>query len=95
MFSAEAGVFGVSLDTLVKRDKKRLSTGANGGNSSSSPSSSDLKVPLVLQEILEYLETKAIDCEGLLRKCGSTTRVETLRKVRHKQLSSCGGSPRK
>jgi hypothetical protein len=59
----ERGVFGVPLNRLLEQDQQRV------------PSA---QLPLVFTEMLDYLERKGLEEEGLLRKCGSTTRVKSM-----------------
>ena len=59
--SVESGVFGVPIHVLVHRDSQRVE---------------NLKVPLFLQETLEFLEKNGIDCEGILRIPGSSVRMK-------------------
>nr|CAB3222841.1 rho GTPase-activating protein 18 [Phallusia mammillata] len=62
----ELGVFGVSLSTLVEWDQKRLNN----------PS---IRVPLLLREIISFLEENALQDEGILRKSGSSARIKSLK----------------
>ena len=45
-----------------------------------------LRVPLVLSEIISFLEANALKTEGVLRKCGSTARTKLLKQVRQHYL---------
>ena len=63
-------MFGTPLSTLVDWDKKRIQ------------SEEKLMVPMVLSEILSFLEKNGLKTEGILRKCGSTARMKLLKQVR-------------
>ncbi|KAK7489373.1 hypothetical protein BaRGS_00019317 [Batillaria attramentaria] len=60
----EHGLFGVPLQVLVEQDQKR------------DPS---VKVPLIFQAMVSYLEKEALEVEGILRVPGAVTRVKQLR----------------
>ncbi|KAK3602085.1 hypothetical protein CHS0354_029508 [Potamilus streckersoni] len=60
----EQGIFGVPLNILLEQDRKR---------------EPKAKVPLVFQEILNYLVKHCLDSEGLLRIPGSVARIKQLR----------------
>ncbi|XP_076802290.1 uncharacterized protein LOC143446516 isoform X1 [Clavelina lepadiformis] len=62
----DSGVFGIPLTTLVECDRKRT----NNPN---------ICVPLVLSQIISFLETNALRDEGILRKSGSAARTKMLR----------------
>ena len=64
--SVESGVFGVPIHVLLHRDSQRVE---------------NLKVPLFLQETLEFLEKNGIDCEGILRVPGSSVRMKVCWRV--------------
>ncbi|XP_006783501.1 rho GTPase-activating protein 40 [Neolamprologus brichardi] len=59
----ESPLFGVPLATLLENDQKLK------------PSTS---IPLLLQELLSFLEKKGIDSEGILRVPGSQSRIKLL-----------------
>uniref|UniRef100_A0A3B4G7A8 Rho GTPase activating protein 40 n=1 Tax=Pundamilia nyererei TaxID=303518 RepID=A0A3B4G7A8_9CICH len=59
----ESPLFGVPLATLLENDQKLK------------PSAS---IPLLLQELLSFLEKKGIDSEGILRVPGSQSRIKLL-----------------
>jgi len=65
----EPGLFGTPLTTLVDWDKKRIR------------SEEKLSVPLLLSEILSFLEKNGLKTEGILRKCGSAARMKLLKQV--------------
>ena len=59
--SSEHGVFGVPMSVLVQRDQQRVN---------------NLKVPLFLEEALDFLEKHGVDCEGILRVPGAAVRIK-------------------
>lgn len=59
----ESGLFGVPLATLLEQDQRR----APG-----------TKVPIILQNLINYIEEEGLDTEGLLRIPGAATRVKSL-----------------
>jgi hypothetical protein len=59
----EKGVFGVPLTRLLEQDQQRV------------PST---QLPLIFTEMLSYLERHGLEEEGLLRKCGSATRIKDM-----------------
>ncbi|KAM6915116.1 rho GTPase-activating protein 18 [Xenentodon cancila] len=59
----ESGLFGVSLNTLLDQDQRRV-PGA--------------KVPVILQRLISHIEEEGLDTEGLLRIPGVATRVKSL-----------------
>lgn len=62
-------VFGVSLSTLVMRDR-RINNGA--------PDTDTSTVPLIFMMVLEELESRCSNEEGILRIAGHKQRVETI-----------------
>ncbi|XP_075033687.1 rho GTPase-activating protein 40 isoform X2 [Mixophyes fleayi] len=61
--ATESRLFGVSLTTLLEQDRKLIAS---------------TQVPLILQAILTCLEKKGLDIQGILRICGSQTRMKSL-----------------
>ncbi|XP_063816331.1 rho GTPase-activating protein 40 isoform X2 [Pseudophryne corroboree] len=61
--ATESRLFGVSLTTLLEQDRKLIT---------------NTQVPLILQAILSCLEKKGLDFQGILRICGSQTRMKSL-----------------
>jgi hypothetical protein len=59
----EHGVFGVPMSVLVQRDQQRVN---------------NLKVPLFLEEALDFLEKHGVDCEGILRVPGAAVRIKAI-----------------
>ena len=62
-------MFGIPLTVLVDSDRKRTNN-------------PELRVPLVLSEIISFLENNALQDEGILRKSGSAARIKALKQVR-------------
>uniref|UniRef100_H2Z4G0 Rho-GAP domain-containing protein n=1 Tax=Ciona savignyi TaxID=51511 RepID=H2Z4G0_CIOSA len=62
----DAGVFGSPLTTIIEWDRKRTNIPT-------------IKIPQVLQEIILFLEGKALKVEGILRKSGSAARIKLLK----------------
>nr|XP_015220526.1 PREDICTED: rho GTPase-activating protein 40-like [Lepisosteus oculatus] len=61
----ESCLFGVPLATLLENDLRiKL----------------NISIPLILQELLSFLERKGLDSEGILRVPGSQTRIKALQK---------------
>jgi len=71
----DISVFGLPLTTLVERDQIRLNN-------------NKLTVPLVFTEIINYLESKSLDCEGILRKSGSSARSKLLKQDMNNRFGS-------
>ncbi|XP_033847181.1 rho GTPase-activating protein 18-like [Periophthalmus magnuspinnatus] len=59
----DSGLFGVSLNTLLEQDQKRIP---------------GTKVPIILQRLISHIEDEGLDTEGLLRIPGAATRVKAL-----------------
>uniref|UniRef100_A0A3B4AAD4 Rho-GAP domain-containing protein n=1 Tax=Periophthalmus magnuspinnatus TaxID=409849 RepID=A0A3B4AAD4_9GOBI len=57
----DSGLFGVSLNTLLEQDQKRIP---------------GTKVPIILQRLISHIEDEGLDTEGLLRIPGAATRVK-------------------
>ena len=68
-YISECGVFGIPLSVLIENDRKRTNN-------------NDLRVPLVLSEIISFLEKNALENEGILRKSGAAARIKLLKQVR-------------
>ncbi|XP_039591706.1 rho GTPase-activating protein 40 [Polypterus senegalus] len=60
---SEGCLFGVPLATLLENDQKIHSNAT---------------IPLLLEEMLSFLEEKALDSEGILRVSGSQSRIKSL-----------------
>ncbi|XP_038606461.1 rho GTPase-activating protein 40 [Tachyglossus aculeatus] len=61
--ATEKRLFGVPLSTLLETDQKVIP---------------NTQVPLILQALLSCLEKRGLDTEGILRVCGSQTRIKSL-----------------
>ncbi|XP_055363672.1 rho GTPase-activating protein 18-like isoform X2 [Betta splendens] len=61
----DSGVFGLSLDTLLKHDRKKFP---------------EIKVPLIFQKLIFVLEQTGLQTEGILRIPGSAVRLKYLRR---------------
>ncbi|XP_073411444.1 rho GTPase-activating protein 40 isoform X2 [Dendrobates tinctorius] len=59
----ESRLFGVSLTSLLEQDRKLLT---------------NTQVPLIMQAILTCLEKNGLELQGILRICGSQTRMKSL-----------------
>ncbi|XP_012789090.2 rho GTPase-activating protein 40 [Sorex araneus] len=71
--TAETGLFGVPLDSLLQADRRAL------------PSA---QVPLLLQALLSCLEKRGLDVEGILRVPGSQARVKGLEQKLEREFYS-------
>lgn len=68
MLSSETGLFGIALTTLLEWDQKRQAE-------------TSIRVPLVLQEIITFVEKNGLNDEGILRVPGSALRIKNLKQV--------------
>lgn len=72
----ESGIFGIPLTTLLEWDQKKLTD-------------ENLRVPLILQEAISYLEKNGLSDEGILRVPGSAVRIKNLNQARYLHTFNC------